>query len=559
MFKYFYKDKKLLFISVLIMKALTIIMSVFISVILSKIINIITLLSGTFNTKPLLNIFIFSVIFVSILGILDYFQKYLIAKLIKNIIQDIRIDVMKGILNTNIFEYRKNSVGDYISLFNNNISKIETNYFKNILEIYSDILRVIFSIITLIWINPTITILSIFIMLIPTIIPKIFSKKLIKTNENIVKCFSMYNDKIKETFEGYEVIKNYNIEEIINIKNEENNKILENSKFINEKLTSKLYSISMITSVCCQFTLLIISGYFCILKIISIGEIIAITQLSGEAISPITNLSNKISEVKGVKSICDDLLNKINIECENKIQSNIKESNIIFKNVNFGYDKDKIILKNFSYKFEHNKKYIIVGETGSGKSTILKLIMKHFNNYDGDIYINDKNIKDINANNFSYLQQNNFLFNDTVRNNITMFKKVEDKDINLVINKCQLKKVIDKLLNGLDEIVGENGRLLSGGEKQRICIARALFNNKNVLLMDEATSALDNETSNIIENNILNEKDFLYICISHKLKENILKKFDKILVIKDGMLVEEGSFNDLIKKQGYFKTLYMLK
>ena len=544
MLHYFYKNKKLLFISVLIIKGISIFLATSISFILSEIINIITDINNLQEIKKLVNIFIFSIAFTFGLGTFQFLEKYLTSKLIKKIMKDIRKNTLKGLFNNGIAEYKDKDTGYYISLFNNNISKIEDSYFKNMLDLYTSILKIVFAISMLIWINPIMAVIATFIMLIPTLIPKIFSKKLSKSNENVIKEYEVYNNSIKEIFDGFEVIKNYNLINIIVKKNQNNIISLENKKFINEKISSELYVASNCVSICCQFSLMFISGYFCLLNIISIGEIIAITQLSGEVISPLTTVANKFTEIKGIKSICKDLIQIINKKEENNIKNT--KNDIILKNVSF-LCNEKHILKDFSYSFEMGKIYAIIGKTGSGKSTILKLIMKYYNTYTGEVYSNIDNI--------SYLQQDSFLFNDSIKNNICMFKNIEDSTLNDVIKKCKINNIIYKLKNGINHIVGENGKNLSGGEKQRICIARALASNKKILITDEATSALDNYTAHYVENNILDIKDILYITVMHRLKKDTLKKFDKILIIEDGKLVGDGTFEEL-SSNIYFKRIY---
>ena len=231
---------------------------------------------------------------------------------------------------------------------------------------------------------------------------------------------------------------------------------------------------------------------------------------------------------------------------------------IKFEDVSFSYNvDDKLALKDLSLSFDSGKSYAIVGESGSGKSTILRLIMRGYLNYDGTIKFDDNNLKDIDStslyNLLSMVQQDVFIFNSTIKDNITLYKDFDDAKVNRAIELSGLKTLIGK--KGLDFNCGENGVNLSGGERQRISIARSLLKNTKVLLMDEATSALDAETSKLVLDQILSLEELTRIVITHSLKKEELKKFDEILVMKNGEIVEQGTYDELITKKDYFYSL----
>ena len=194
--------------------------------------------------------------------------------------------------------------------------------------------------------------------------------------------------------------------------------------------------------------------------------------------------------------------------------------------------------------------------SGCGKSTLMKILSKQLVNYEGEVKLDGFSLKDLRTedicNMMAIIHQNVFLFDDTIKNNITLFNNYDDKDVSNCMNISGLKKFREKL----DMVVGEGGNLLSGGEKQRISIARALITKTPILMLDEATASLDSKTSYEIENTILDIKDKTVIIITHKLNESILKKYDGIIVLKDGCLIENGTFEELINNKGYFYSLY---
>lgn len=218
------------------------------------------------------------------------------------------------------------------------------------------------------------------------------------------------------------------------------------------------------------------------------------------------------------------------------------------------------MLNGISHRFEKNKSYAIVGTSGSGKTTLINLLLGKYNDYSGSIHYNNIDLKEISIDSLfeisSFVEQNVFVFDDSIINNITMYSSVDEELLNDAIKKSGLAKLIDE--KGKDYRCGENGCNLSGGEKQRISIARALVKKSQLLLLDEATSALDNETSSSITNNLLAIDNTTKIMITHRLDEDILNKFDEIIVIKNGNIVEYGTYKELMDNNGTFKSLVEL-
>ena len=225
---------------------------------------------------------------------------------------------------------------------------------------------------------------------------------------------------------------------------------------------------------------------------------------------------------------------------------------IVINNLSFAYEQNKAVLKNLSIKLLPNKSYAIVGISGSGKSTLFNLLMGGNLSYQGRT-IDKKSLYQ----NVSLVQQENFLFNASIEDNITMFENHSKDAIFQACEKAGLTDFIKQ--NKLSYQCGEAGSNLSGGERQRICIARSLLKGSNVLFFDEATSALDHSTTDQIINSITNLKGTLRLVITHNLEEAQLKKFDEIIVMKEGSIIEMGSFEELMQQNHYFKALYTLE
>ena len=212
-------------------------------------------------------------------------------------------------------------------------------------------------------------------------------------------------------------------------------------------------------------------------------------------------------------------------------------------------------------KFETGKSYAIVGGSGSGKSTLLNLMMDSENGYKGNILLDGVELKEIAPESLydliSVIQQNVFVFNASIKDNVSMFREFPKEELDNVIRKAHLKELI--MERGEDYLCGENGKGLSGGEKQRVSIARSLLRKSSVLLVDEATAALDARTAHQVSDNILDLSDMTRIVVTHTLEEAQMKRYDEIIVLKNGQITEKGSFDELMAKKEYFYALFTVE
>ncbi len=265
---------------------------------------------------------------------------------------------------------------------------------------------------------------------------------------------------------------------------------------------------------------------------ISVGTAIIIIQLSTHIVGPVKTSISLINQIKSVSLIVDKI-DEILCDSSEEIEDLSLEKfgkNIEIKNLNFSYSDERQALNNINLTFEKNKKYAIVGESGSGKSTLTKLLMRYYKNYNGEILIDNKNLQKILSHdlykNISMIQQNVFMFDDSIKENIKLYADYSDDEILEVCGRSGFSNLISILPNGINSLVGENGNKLSGGEKQRIAIARSLINDTKILILDESTSALDNETAYNLETSLLSINDLTLVVVTHKLIKNILLSYD---------------------------------
>ena len=413
------------------------------------------------------------------------------------------------------------------SIYNNEIESVVEEY-------YLTIPHIIFQAVSIIWymyLLFSLNILASFIILVTNIIsiliPYFFEIDMQRIREKSILGLRQLNTAFYDIVEGIGTIKRYSVEKNINNKMEsissDEQKYAYRYSIKNAVLEISMGAISFISQFLIYYVVIsaIVSGKE------TIGAFIAILQLSDLLIYPINTISSYLITVFSIKKVKNDLFKTLS-DCEFEENKQEKVEKIEFENVSFSYNENKYIIDNFSKVFESGKKYLIRGQNGSGKSTILKLLFGEFENYSGNIKINGKNIKDYPdiSKNLVYVEQNSFLFNENIVSNITLFKNFEDNLIYDILNKVNLDK---KLIENRNENLNELNLSISGGEKQKIIIARALLRNSNFLVFDEAMSNIDKNSISIIEKMILNDKNFGFINISHNYSEENVKMYDYIL------------------------------
>ena len=296
---------------------------------------------------------------------------------------------------------------------------------------------------------------------------------------------------------------------------------------------------------------------------LSVGAVVTIISLLGKAYEPIAIFNveyvdyklNRITVKKYISLLDlkdDESLNKGHVLKEIK-------GDILFKNVSYGYNDEKEIIHDLSLEIKANSKVALVGESGSGKSTIIKLIMGLIKYQKGSILVDENKLSSLNLNRYydfvTYVSQEAPIFDGTLKENLVFDKNIPDEEIIKVLKLVCLDKFYERLENGLNTELGEKGIRMSGGERQRVALARLFFDKSKLIILDEATSAMDNITEKKVMKNVINLlKEKTIIIIAHRLET--IKDVKTIFVLKDGVIEEQGNYQDLILKNGYFAKLY---
>lgn len=306
----------------------------------------------------------------------------------------------------------------------------------------------------------------------------------------------------------------------------------------------------------------VVLGYAVLKSDLSVGAVVTVISLLGKAYEPIAIFNVEYVDYKLNKVTVNKYIELLDIKDDKALDAGIKlktiEGNIEFKNVSYSYNEEKYVINDLSLKINKNSSIALVGESGSGKSTIVKLIMGLMKYKKGNILIDDKELSELNLNSFydnvTYVSQEAPIFDGTLRENLIFDKKISDEKILKVLRLVFLDKFYEKLENGLDTELGEKGVRMSGGEKQRVALARLFFDDSKIIILDEATSAMDNITEKQVMENVVKQLNKTLIVIAHRLET--IKDVDKIYVLSEGIIQEQGKYDELLDKNGYFTKLY---
>ncbi len=506
-------------------------------------------------------------VFCALYVLCKIIKRSFMNKYLKTALSQFKGYVFSKILSKSISEYRRESSAKFISAFSNDLNSIELNYLVGSIDIMGSVFTFVASGIAMLFFDWRIGLAMIVAAMVCSFLSMKYGRRLVKKESKTANENMGFIDQVKDLLNGFIVIKSFRAEkEVLQIFNERNVE-LESTKQ-SRRATSETVTIFGDLA-----GLLLNSILFSAVFALGIGFgddagtgaalLMVFIQLLNYMLVPVRKIGSGISNRRAAQALIDRISEAIEedptyVETEKEELTGV-DGGIEFKNVNFGYEDDtKNILKNINIKFEKGKSYAIVGSSGSGKSTLLKLILGHMPNYDGSITIDGKEIKNLSLDSLyehvSVIQQDVFLFDSTIQNNITMFRDFDADKLKSAIERAGLSSLIAE--KGDDYPCGECGKHLSGGEKQRVSIARCLVRETPVLLMDEATAALDSETAFSVTNEILGIDGLTRIIVTHGLEESLLLRYDEIIVIQGGRIVEQGHFNDLMEQKGYFYSLY---
>lgn len=478
----------------------------------------------------------------------------------KKVLIDYKQSIIESFINS---KRRKITSSELISLLSNDVRMIESNYLTSLINIMEDVLLFIVSLYLILRINVYLTIVIFIFGWVPVIVPQLFTKINQELKGQYLKKLERFTNRIKELAQGFEVIKAFNIEnKILNMASKDN-KDAEMAGYKSDAFQGLQGALSIVSGFAMFFVNILVATYLVLRGYITVGSMIAAVQLMNYIVNPLISASLYATKIKSVEKIADKIQKEIIDVSKEGVSQGDKpfefRNSLEIKNLTFSYDGKRNALSNINIKLDKGKKYTLVGESGCGKTTLLRVLLNHITDYEGQVLIDGVDIREFDPASYyrkvSIIQQNVFMFSDTLKNNICLYSECGEEELSEALRQSGLVQVVEKLPKGLDTIVGEGEVELSGGERQRIAIARALIKKAEVLLIDEATAALDKVTASDIERTLIN-LDATVLAVTHKLDPEILKRYDEIFVMRDGEIIERGTLDELLEKRGYFYYMY---
>lgn len=459
--------------------------------------------------------------------------------------------------------FSKEGTALYVSALTNDCTSIENNYLAATFTLIEFLFCFLGALIMMLYYSPVMLVLAVALSFLPVAVSMTAGNRLTEQEKEISKKNERFVSIVNELLSGFPVIKSFRAEAQASRLFSQRNEQAEEAKK-NKRRTEQLISLlANDAGIIAQMGIFLAGAWLAISnKGVTAGVVIVFVQLMNYILNPISQVpllwSNRKAAIALMEKLSDALSENVREEGREKL--NGFSEKIEVKDLTYGYEPESPVLKDLDVQFDAGKSYAIVGGSGSGKSTLLNLLMGSSSNYQGEICIDGVSIKNIESESLYQLmtsvQQNVFVFNDTIRNNVTMFHEFSDKEVTLALERSGLSEFIEK--RGEDFVCGENGANLSGGERQRISIARALLRKSPILLVDEATAALDAATARAVSFSILNLVGMTRIVVTHRLEEAILRRYDKILVMKNGTICEQGNFDTLMQQKGQFYSLFQI-
>lgn len=514
--------------------------------------------SGALSFRTLLLISAGFVLLCAGLSLLNYASQ---PRFLERAMRQYKDFAFKKLIGKSISSFRDESAAGYLSALTNDAASIETNYLAQMLAMITKAVTFIGALLLMCRYSLLMTAIAAGLTVLPLIASLLTGSRLQTVESRVSERNGEFTAALSDCLAGFTVVKNFKAEREIFRLFAQSNKALEHEKFTGRRIKTLVGMIGAVTGIFAQLGVFI-AGVYLSMKGGSMtpGAVVLFVNLMNFIISPIAELPGLLACRKAALGLVDKLAAALERSSsrEGSETLNRLEHGIRLENVSFAYEPGKTVLHGINAEFEAGRAYALVGGSGSGKPTLLNLLMAAETNYSGHILADGIELSDISTDSLygtmAAIQQNVFVFNASIKDNVSMFRDFPKTELDEAIARAHLGALIRE--RGEDYLCGENGSGLSGGEKQRISIARSLLKKSSVLLADEVTAALDAQTAHRVSSDILDLQGITRIVVTHTLEESLLRRYDKIFVLRGGRIEEAGSFADLMANKGYFYALF---
>ncbi len=445
---------------------------------------------------------------------------------------------IKKVFGKNIAEFQKENNAKYLSAITNDFETLENNLITGIYTVCNGAVTFMVGFWILSTVDPRILLLAAGIIIVNLIISKVTSKPTKKAYKERSDMFGSYTSYIKEILSAFHIVKNYNLQDRVTKDYDHKSEEIQQKGFLIERLFTYVITTQHFLANGSMYGVICGIGYFAVSGKVTPGELLLVVQGIQRMMWPLIHISENLPKL----FTSGDLIRKLEKTLENAntyvetIDLAEFKHEIEFANVDFNYEEEHKVLSDINLRLRKGGKYLIVGPSGGGKSTLLKLLRKYFQPTAGSIRIDGHDLRDVKLEAYykliANIEQQVFIFEDTIKNNLTLYKEYTEKEIEEAIAASGLSEFIKKMPDGFNSMLYDNGKNISGGERSRLVIARALLNKASILFMDEAFASLDMEQAREIEKAILALEDITVINVSHIIFQDTRNRYDKVITIK---------------------------
>ena len=487
-------------------------------------------------------------------------------RLTASLVAVMRKDVMEKIHKLPVSYVDTNPAGDLVSRMTADVETLSDGLLMGFTQVFTGVLTILGTLTMMVVLNWKITLVVVFITPLSFFVAGFISKRTFNLFKKQTEARSTQVSFINEMVSNQKIVRAFG-------KEDEN---MDHFKKMNEEFRDASLKATFFSSLTNPSTRFVnslvyagvaIFGALAIVKTnsLSVGALTIFLSYANQYTKPFNEISGVLTEFQNALSCAErikNLLNEQEITEKEDAKTEPKESfeHIEFKDISFSYTETQKLIENFSLKADRGRRIAIVGPTGCGKTTLINLLMRFYDVKSGEILLDDENIKDYTRvayrDNFGMVLQETWLRKGTIRDNVTLGRDFTDEEVVKACKKCHAHSFIERMPNGYDTLISEDGGNLSNGQKQLLCIARVMLVNPPILILDEATSSIDTRTELKVQDAFANlMKGKTSFIVAHRL--STIKNADIILVMKDGNIIEQGSHDELIKKGGFYRELYM--